>query len=70
MNPFLCECVSRVQQFYAPAGHGVQDGIQPSRPRKPSCVHNRRQCVISFSFSLRASLKGVGWKLIYHMADA
>jgi hypothetical protein len=56
MNPFLCVCV-RVQQFYAPAGHGLQDGIQPTRPRKPSCVHHRRQCVISLPFSLRAPFR-------------
>jgi hypothetical protein len=51
---------SCVQQFYAPAGHGVQDGIQPACPRKPSRVNHRRQCVISFPFSLGASSRG--WK--------
>lgn len=33
---------SCVQQFYASTGHGVQDGIQPASPRKPSCIHHRR----------------------------
>ncbi len=37
------------QQFYAPAGHGVQDGLQPARPRKPSRVHHCRQCVLSLT---------------------
>ena len=50
---------SCIQQFYASAGHGVQDGIQPARPRKPSRVHHRRQCAISLHFSLRASR---GWE--------
>jgi hypothetical protein len=53
---------SCVQQFYASAGHGVQDGIQSARPRKPSRVHHRRQCAISLLFSLRAS-RGVGGHL-------
>lgn len=57
----LSLCIrSCVQQFYAPAGHGVQDGIQPACPRKPSRVHHRRQCVFSLPFSLCASLRGEG----------
>lgn len=40
-----------VQQLYAAAGHGVQDGLQSVRPRKPSRVRHRRQCVVSFSLS-------------------
>jgi hypothetical protein len=41
-----------VQQLYAPAGHGVQDGLQSARPRKSSRVRHRRQCVIFFSLSM------------------
>ena len=60
MNP-LSPCMrSCVQQFHASAGHGLQDGIQPARPCKPSRVHHRRQCVISLSFPLRASLRAGG----------
>jgi hypothetical protein len=62
MNPFICVCVSCEQQFYAPTGHGVQDGIQPACPRKPSRVHHRRQCVIS-SLSLYVLPPGGGSSL-------
>src|SRR5258708_23173712 len=47
-----------VQQLYAPAGHGVQNGVQPACPRKPSRVHHRRQCVFSFPFPLYMLLSG------------
>ena len=31
-----------VQQFYAPASHGLQDGVQPTRPRQPARIRHRR----------------------------
>ena len=41
-----------MQQLYAPAGHGIQDGLQPTRPREPPRVRHRGQCVVSLSLPL------------------
>ena len=38
-----------MQQLYASAGHGVQDGLQPTRSREPPRVRHRRQCVATVS---------------------
>jgi hypothetical protein len=45
-----CSVSACMQQLHAPAGHGIQDGLQPTRACEPPRVRHCKQCVIALPF--------------------